>query len=90
MANVRIKLTGNVTNYWLSVFSESGYKFRGTAQSDFNKSLAPGKYTLLYHVIGSPGKKFKITFSNVKSPTSPLEITIPQKGYTAATRSFEV
>lgn len=90
MANVRIKLTGKVTTYWLSVFSESGYKFRGTTRKNFDKPLASGKYTLLYHVMGSPGTKFTIKFSNVKSPKSPLAPTIPKKGYTAATKSFEV
>lgn len=90
MANVRIKLTGKVTNYWLSVFSESGYKFRGTARKDFDEPLVSGKYTLLNHVIGSPGTKFSIKFSNVKSPKSPLAVTIPKKGYTAATKNFEV
>lgn len=90
MPDVSISIESDVTAYFLSVFNNEGFVFRGDANEDFEDVLDEGDYTLLYHVIAPSQTDFEILFEGVKHPESPLARRVPNKGYTASTRSVEV
>ena len=90
MAKVKISVTGTTKEYFLTLFNDGGYKFKGKKNEDIDKELSAGTYTLKYNVIGNPGSKFKVNFKGTKSPKNSLNRVIPQKGYTSRTKEIIV
>ena len=90
MKRVRISVSGKVDAFYLTLFDASGYKFKGRKNENIDKSLARGRYTLKYNVIGSHTTKFKVKFSGVADPKMDVERRIPSKGYVARTKDIRV
>ena len=90
MKNVKISVSGSVQAYYLTLFNQEGYQFKGKKNEDISKSLKPGPYTLKYNVIGNPGTEFTVKFSGVIEPTENLKRVIPNKGYTSRTKEVKV
>ena len=90
MKKVKVSVSGSVAAYYLTLFNESGYRFKGKKNENIDKQLPSGQYTLKYNVIGNPTTKFKVKFSGVVDPKNDLDRTIPSKGYIARTREIKV
>ena len=87
---VRVKLTGKSDEYFIEIFDEEGYKFRGGRSEDFGDELEPGDYNATYHVRGTPDNKVTLKFTGVREPKKGTERTIPQKGFFSDNRAFKV